>query len=72
MSTNPIANAILAMGAVMKVKRETAPKWMEYSSRLPTEVQFLFASHITKSKNAAVMMTNREFTDWCLANGWAV
>ena len=71
-SNNPIANAILAMGAVMKVKHETAPKWMEYNERLPKEVQMLFASHVARSKNAAAMMTCLAFTNWCLANKWAV
>ena len=71
-STNPIANTILAMSAVMKVTRETAPKWMEYSERTPKEVQFLFASHVARSRQASIMMSNKAFTQWCVTNSWAV
>jgi MoxR-like ATPase len=44
--------------------------WMEYMVRLPMEAQGMFANGVRAPKYSkkAMVMTNRRFTDWCMAN----
>lgn len=67
---NPIAQTILALGAIMWVDKTTVTPWMKYLQRMSVEVQALFATQAMKSKKVAVVATNKLFTDLCQRQAW--
>lgn len=67
---SPIAQTILALGAVSRLTAKTVDGWLAYLPRLQLEVQSLFAGNIMKSKNAGLCIANRKFTDWARANSF--
>ncbi len=68
---NPIACVILAMSAVMKVDKTTVDPWVEYMTRLPLEIQCLFATQAMRSRTVAQFVArNKSFTDWARENSW--
>jgi hypothetical protein len=70
--SDPIASVILALGSVTRVDRSNIDNFMQYLSRLPREVQFLFATNAMRSKAAAAVATSKGFTSWARDNSWAV
>jgi len=69
---SPIACVILALGAVARMTSENVDAWMTYLTRLPREVQFMFAQNAMRSRSAGVVVKSRSFTDWARENSWAV
>lgn len=54
--------------AVSKVERQTFPAWMKYMSRMPMEIQAVFAFNISKSKKQSMAFACTEFGDWVAKN----
>jgi hypothetical protein len=69
---SPIAQTILALGAVMRVDRESINAWMSYIGRLAPEIQFLFVQNAMRSSKSSIVATARNFTLWAQKNSWAV
>ena len=69
---SPLAAVVLVLGSVTRVDRKTIDNFMQYLTRLPREVQFLFATNAMRSKAAAVVATSKGFTKWATENSWAV
>jgi hypothetical protein len=54
------------------IERDWLDKWMVYMDRLSTEAQGMFANGV-RAKNypkQAIVMANRKFTDWAVANNF--
>lgn len=78
---NPITTAIPHNGAsvcliiskaLSNVEGTTFANWMQYMARLPKEAQALFAMSVMSSKSPkrSIAVTNREFTEWAISNGY--
>ena len=67
MPDSPIAQTILALGAVSRLDKGTVTPWLTYMTRLTTEVQALFACQVMKSSKAPLVITNKLFTKWAIA-----
>lgn len=67
---NPIAQTIMALGAVVWLDKTTVTPWLKYLQRMNVEVQALFATQIMKSKKVGVVVTNKLFTDLCQRQAW--
>jgi hypothetical protein len=66
-----VAQTILALGAVSRLDKAAVKPWLAYLKRLNFEVQALFTSQVIKSSKAALVITNKDFTQWCVANSFA-
>ena len=78
---NPITTAIPPNGAAVcliiskalsNVEGSTFASWMQYMARLPKEAQALFAMSVMSSKSPkrSIAVTNRDFTEWAVNNGY--
>jgi hypothetical protein len=58
--------------ALVTMTREFADAWMEYMGRLDKEAQAYFVMQVRNPKYSKQMlvMTNKKFTDWCMANNY--
>jgi hypothetical protein len=58
--------------ALSTMDRSWCDAWMDYLGRLDTEAQGLFANGVRAPKYSkqSVVMTNRKFTQWALANNY--
>lgn len=65
-----LAQIILAMGAVQRLDKASVTPWLEYMNRMHKETQALFATHAMASKSAALLVTNKGFTQWAMANNF--
>lgn len=64
-STDQIANMIMAYGAVTRVTKETIDPFMKYLDRLPSEIQIMFLSALIKSSKAGWAVLNKSVTTAC-------
>ena len=64
-STDQIANMIMAYGAVTRVTKETIDAFMKYLDRLPSEIQIMFLSSLIKSSKAGWAVLNKSVTTAC-------
>ena len=67
---NPIAQQILAMGAVSRLSKDNVNPWMVYLDRMMTEVQALFASSVMRGQKSSLVVTNKLFTQWAVKNNY--
>ena len=58
--------------ALSTMTREFVTPWVKYLNRLDTEAQGLFALQIRNEKyaNRGLVMSNTEFTKWCMTNNY--
>ena len=54
------------------IEREWVDQWMDYMARLDKEAQGLFANGVRNPKynKQALVMTNKKFTAWAMANNY--
>lgn len=54
------------------IEREWVDQWMDYMNRLDKEAQGLFANGVRNPKynKQALVMTNKKFTQWAMANNY--
>ena len=69
---NGAAVCLLISKGLTNIKSDTIDAWMTYLKRLPKEAQALFAMGAVSPKSPIrpVCVSNKEFTDWCIANNW--
>jgi len=58
---------MLTHQALNWVTEDTLDSWMDYMSRMPTEMQALFCTTIVKKPNKDFAMENNKFTDFAIA-----
>jgi hypothetical protein len=70
--TSASAMMMVVNRALVTMSREFADSWMEYMSRLDKEAQAYFVMQVRNPKYAKQMliMTNKKFTEWCVANNY--
>lgn len=58
--------------ALSTMSKEFVDPWMTYLNRLDSETQGFFAMQVRspKYKKQGLVMTNKKFTDWCMANNY--
>lgn len=67
---SPIAQSILAFGAVTRLKAEEVDAWLTYVVRLKTEVAAMFVSQAMRTSKAALLVKNAKFTQYCRQFHW--
>ena len=70
--TSASAVCMVVYRALSTMDRSWCDAWMDYLGRLDTEAQGLFANGVRAPKYSkqSVVMTNRKFTQWALANNY--
>jgi hypothetical protein len=70
--TNGAATCMVISKAITNVKSETFDAWMTYMSRLTREAQALFCMGVMSAKCPVrpIAVTNRNFTEWAVKNGY--
>jgi len=58
--------------ALATINKEWIDPWMDYLGRLDMEAQSLFAMQVRNPKyqKQGLVMTNKKFTAWCMANNF--
>jgi len=58
--------------ALSTMSKEFIDPWMTYLNRLDAEAQGFFAMQVRNPKYSkqGIVMTNKKFTDWCIANNY--
>ena len=58
--------------ALATMSKEFVDPWMTYLNRLDSEAQGFFAMQVRNPKyqKQGIVMTNKKFTDWCMANNF--
>lgn len=66
------AKVMLVNRAITSMTQEFCTPWLNYMERLDTEAQALFVMQVRKPTygKQSMVMTNRKFTDWCMANNY--
>jgi hypothetical protein len=67
---SPIAQSILVHRAIARLDAPSVTPWLAYLTRLPTELQAMFASTVTKSPKMALCVTNTDYTALLRRNAW--
>jgi hypothetical protein len=67
---SPVAQQIMALGAITRLTRESVAPWMQYMDRLALEVQAMFATDAVKSSKASILVTDKLFTAWAVKNAF--
>jgi hypothetical protein len=65
-----IAQSILIHRAIARLDAAAVTPWLTYLTRLPTELQAMFASTVTRSPKMALCVTNASYTSMLRANAW--
>jgi len=70
--TTSSAVCMVVYRALATIDRTWLDAWMDYLSRLDKEAQGLFAMQVRNPKYAkqSMVMTNKKFTEWCMANNF--
>ena len=70
--TNGAAMCLVVSKALQNIDKESFDAWMTYMLRLTREAQAMFAMSIMsgKSPKRDVAVRNRNFTNWCVTNGY--
>lgn len=66
------ATMMVVHRALSTMSKEFVDSWMTYLNRLDSETQGFFAMQVRspKYKKQGLVMTNKKFTDWCMANNY--
>ena len=66
------ATMMVVHRALSTMSKEFVDPWMTYLNRLDSETQGFFAMQVRspKYKKQGLVMTNKKFTDWCMANNY--
>ena len=66
------AVAMVVFRTLTNIEREWVDAWMDYMNRLDKEAQGMFANGIRKPKYSRqnIVMTNKKFTTWAMANNY--
>jgi hypothetical protein len=58
--------------ALAAMERDWLDAWMDYMARLDREAQGMFANGVRAPKYSkqSMVMTNKKFTDWAMANNY--
>lgn len=66
------ATVMVVYRALATMTREFVDPWMIYLNRLDKEAQGLFAMQVRNPKYSkqSMVMTNKKFTEWCMANNY--
>ncbi len=58
--------------ALATMSKEFVDPWMQYLNRLDAEAQGFFAMQVRNPKyqKQGIVMTNKKFTEWCIANNY--
>ena len=69
---NASATMMLVTNALIGMDREFVSPWMQYMNRLDTEAQGYFVMQVRNPKydKKGMVMTNKDFTAWCVANNF--
>jgi hypothetical protein len=70
--TSISAICMVVFRTLSTIERDWVDPWMDYLSRLDTEAQAMFANGVRAEGYAkqSVVMTNKKFTQWALANNY--
>lgn len=70
--TSAAAVCMVVYRTLAAMDAELITPWMKYMSRLDTEAQGMFANGVRAPKygKQALVMTNKDFTQWAMAHGW--
>lgn len=70
--TSAAAVCMVVYRALAAIERDWIDAWMTYLSRLDKEAQGMFANGVRAPKYSkqSIVMTNRKFTDWAMANNY--
>lgn len=70
--TSAAAVVMVVFRALSNLSREWIDAWMDYLNRLDAEAQGLFARACISEKYSkrAIVMQNKKFTEWCMANNY--
>jgi energy-coupling factor transporter ATP-binding protein EcfA2 len=66
------ATMMVVYRALATMSKEFVDPWMTYMNRLDSEAQGFFAMQVRNPKyqKQGIVMTNKKFTDWCMANNF--
>ena len=69
---NAAAVCMVVYRTLATIERDWVDAWMTYLNRLPKEAQGMFANGVRAPKYSkqALVMTNKRFTDWAMANSY--
>jgi len=70
--TSAAAVCMVVYRALAAIERDWIDAWMTYLARLDKEAQGMFANGVRAPKYSkqSIVMTNRKFTDWAMANNY--
>jgi len=70
--TNVGALMMVVYKALATLQRDWVNQWMDYMIRLPKEAQGVFVNGVRSDQyeQRTVVMTNKKFTDWAMANNY--
>lgn len=70
---SPAAMCMVVWTCVGRVDQATFENTLQYITRLPLEIQALYASELMRMRSKQAMATkNRKFTEWVAKNSWAL